>query len=90
MKLLRRLQPSTKVHLYWQGAYVISSLVLDAQGQTDSDWQRRMFEVGESVNGKGSLLLADFSKKDRLKVGDDTLKLKDIKAGDAPSFIDLG
>ena len=65
-------------------------LTLKGQTTIESGNGKDVIEVGESVNGNGSLLLADFSKKDRLKVGDDTLKLKDIKSGDAPSFIDLG
>ena len=48
-----------------------------------------MIEVGQEIGGKGKLVLSDFSKKDRLIVGDDTLKLADIKDGDAPAFITL-
>ena len=75
-----------------RGADMISltgGLTLKGQTEISTGKGKDIVEVGETVNGNGSLLLADFSKKDRLKVGDDTLKFKDIKAGDAPSFIEI-
>ena len=46
-------------------------------------------EIGETRTGKGKLLLADFSAKDRLVVGGRTLKLEDIENGDAPKWVKL-
>ena len=46
-------------------------------------------EIGETRTGKGKLLLSDFSKKDRLVVGGEVLKLKDIENGDAPKWVKL-
>jgi len=46
-------------------------------------------QVGETRQGKGKLLLADFSKKDRLQVGDELLTKKDIKDGLAPKWVKL-
>jgi len=46
-------------------------------------------QIGETRRGKGKLLLADFSKKDRLHIGDEILTKKDIKDGQAPNWVKL-
>ena len=64
-------------------------LKLKGKTTVESGKGRDVIEVGESRDGKGKLILSDFSKKDRLIVGDETLKLGDIENGDAPKWIKL-
>ena len=63
-------------------------LTLKGKTTVESGQGKDVIEVGDK-NGKGKLVLSDFSKKDRLVVGDDTFKLADIENGDAPKFIRL-
>ena len=64
-------------------------ITLKGKTTVESGKGKDVIEVGQEIGGKGKLVLSDFSKKDRLIVGDDTLKLADIKDGDAPAFITL-
>ena len=64
-------------------------LKLKGKTTVESGKGKDVIEVGESRDGKGKLILSDFSKKDRLIVGDDSLKLSDIENGEAPKWIKL-
>ena len=64
-------------------------ITLKGKTTVESGKGKDVIEVGQERGGKGKLVLSDFSKNDRLVVGDDTLKLADIKNGDAPAFIRL-
>ena len=64
-------------------------LTLKGKTTVESGKGKDVIEVGETRNGKGKLVLSDFSKKDRLVVGDETLRLRDIENGDAPGWIRL-
>ena len=74
-----------------KGPDVISfadGLTLKGKTVVETGNGKDVIEVGE-VSGKGKLILSDFSGKDKLIAGGETLKLGDIKDGDAPSFIKL-
>ena len=48
--------------------------------------------IGESVDfgKKATLVIENMDKKDKVKIGSETFKKKDINNGDAPGFIELG
>ena len=66
-----------------------AGVTLKGKTTVESGKGRDVIEVGEKRSGKGKLILEDFSKKDRLVVGDEVLKRKDIKDGDAPGWVRL-
>jgi len=64
-------------------------LTLKGKTTVESGKGRDVIEVGETRQGKGKLILSDFSEKDSLVVGQSTLRLEDIENGDAPNWIRL-
>ena len=64
-------------------------LKLKGKTTVESGKGKDVVEIGEKRDGKGKLILSDFSKKDRLFVGDEKLRLKDIENGDAPGWVRL-
>ena len=64
-------------------------LTLKGKTTVESGKGKDVIEVGEQRSGKGKLVLSDFAKKDRLVVGDETLRLSDIENGEAPGWIRL-
>ena len=70
--------------LTFQGGFT-----LKGKTTVESGKGKDVIEVGDNKGGKGKLVLSDFAKKDRLVVGDETLRLRDIENGDAPKWIRL-
>ena len=70
--------------LTFQGGFTLKGKTTVESGQG-----KDVIEVGDNKGGKGKLVLSDFAKKDRLVVGDETLRLRDIENGDAPKWIRL-